>query len=105
VFPNGGDLPRHPSQLYEAFLEGFCLFIILFFAARNPNIRRTTGLLFGIFVTGYAVSRFIVEFFREPDQQVGFVFQYFTMGQVLSVPMILAGIILIIYAKRNKSAA
>jgi len=106
VFPSDpAHLPRHPSQLYEAFLEGLCLFVILFFAARNPNIRRTTGLLFGIFVTGYAISRFIVEFFREPDQQVGYILQYFTMGQVLSLPMILAGIILIVYAKKHKSAA
>ena len=106
VFPSDpAGLPRHPSQLYEAGLEGLLLFIILFFAARNPNIRRTTGLLFGIFVTGYSLSRFVIEFFREPDPQVGMLAQYFTMGQLLSVPMILAGIGLIIYAKRHKSAA
>jgi len=106
VFPaDPAGLPRHPSQLYEAFLEGLVLFTVLFFCARNPNIRRTTGMLFGIFVTGYSLSRFIIEFFREPDPQVGMIWQYFTMGQLLSVPMILAGIILIIYAKKHKQAA
>ncbi len=105
VFPHGGNLPRHPSQLYEAFLEGLCLFLVMFFAARNPVIRRTTGLLFGIFVTGYGVCRFIVEFFREPDQQVGFIFQYFTLGQLLSLPMIIAGMYLIYYARKHKTAA
>ncbi len=104
VFPSdSGGLPRHPSQLYEAFLEGLCLFLIMFFAARNPNVRRRTGMLFGIFVTGYGLSRFIVEFYREPDQQVGFILQYFTMGQLLSLPMILAGIVLIVYAKKHKN--
>jgi phosphatidylglycerol:prolipoprotein diacylglycerol transferase len=78
---------------------------VLFFCARNPNIRRSTGMLFGIFVTGYSLSRFIVEFFREPDVQVGMIWQYFTMGQLLSVPMIAAGMILIAYARKHKSAA
>ena len=107
VFPShlSGGLPRHPSQLYEAFLEGLCLFLIMFFAARNPVIRRTTGMLFGIFVTGYGVCRFIVEFFREPDVQVGMIFQYFTMGQLLSLPMILAGLYLVYYAGKHKTTA
>ena len=105
IFPHGGGLPRHPSQLYEAFLEGLCLFLVMFFAARNPVIRRTTGLLFGIFVTGYGLCRFIVEFYREPDVQVGMLFQYFSLGQLLSLPMIFAGIFLIIYARKQKSAS
>jgi len=105
IFPYGGGLPRHPSQLYEAFLEGLCLFLVLLFAARNPAIRRTTGWLFGIFVTGYGVCRFIVEFYREPDPQVGLLFQYFSLGQLLSLPMIFAGLYLIYYARKSKEAA
>jgi phosphatidylglycerol:prolipoprotein diacylglycerol transferase len=104
-FPNGGGLPRHPSQLYEALLEGLLLFLVMFFAARNPMIRRTTGLLFGIFVTGYGISRFIVEFYREPDPQVGMFFDYFSLGQMLSLPMIFAGLYLIHYARKSKKAA
>ena len=100
IFPTFG-----VSKRTQIWIYGALTLIILFCAARNPNIRRTTGLLFGIFVTGYGISRFIVEFFREPDQQVGFLLQYFTMGQLLSLPMILAGIMLIVYAKKHKSAA
>jgi phosphatidylglycerol:prolipoprotein diacylglycerol transferase len=105
IFPRGGDLPRHPSQLYEALLEGLCLFIVMVIAARNPVIRRTTGLLFGIFVTGYSLSRFAVEFFREPDPQVGFIFEYFTLGQLLTLPMIAAGLYIIQYARKHKAQA
>ncbi len=94
-FPYGGGLPRHPSQLYEAFLEGICLFTVLYFAARKPDIRRTPGALLGIFIAGYGTCRFIVEFFREPDVQVGLIFNYFSLGQLLSLPMIAAGLYLI----------
>jgi phosphatidylglycerol:prolipoprotein diacylglycerol transferase len=104
VFPNGGDLPRHPSQLYEAFLEGIVLFAVLFLASRNPVIRRSHGMLFGIFVVGYGISRFIIEFFREPDVQIGYILQYFTLGQLLSLPMIAAGFLLMAYAKKNSRA-
>ena len=106
IFPSdNSSLPRHPSQLYEATLEGLCLFVILFFMARNPTIRRTPGLLFGTFVTGYGISRFIVEFYREPDPQVGLILQYFSLGQLLSLPMIFAGIYLIRYVRKSKTAS
>lgn len=105
IFPYGGGLPRHPSQLYEALLEGLVLFLVMFFAARNPAIRRTTGMLFGIFVAGYGLSRFIVEFYREPDPQVGLILEYFSMGQLLSLPMLFAGIYLIHHARKSKTSA
>ncbi len=92
VFPQGGSLPRHPSQLYEAFLEGICLFIALFIAGRYPGVRQRPGTLSGIFLVGYGLSRFIVEFFREPDAQIGYLLGVFSMGQLLSFPMILLGV-------------
>jgi phosphatidylglycerol:prolipoprotein diacylglycerol transferase len=103
LFPSGGGLPRHPSQLYEAFLEGLCLFVALFFAARNPNIRRATGTLFGMFLAGYGACRFAVEQYREPDPQIGLIFQYFSLGQLLSLPLFLAGTFLIFHARKSKN--
>lgn len=105
MFPYGGGLPRHPSQIYEALMEGLLLFIILFLAARNVNIRRRTGTLFGIFLTGYGISRFIVEYYREPDPQIGLILQYFSMGQLLSLPVILAGLFIIRHARKSKTAS
>ncbi|MFT7618143.1 MAG: phosphatidylglycerol:prolipoprotein diacylglycerol transferase [Planctomycetota bacterium] len=83
--------PRHPSQIYEAFLEGFLLFGVLFFLARRPGIRNLPGRLSGLFLIGYGLSRFTVEFFREPDAHLGFIFGFLTMGQILSLPMIILG--------------
>ena len=101
IFPNGGPFPRHPSQLYEAFLEGLVLFVILFFVWRGGG-RKYQGLLSGVFITGYACARLVVEFVREPDQQLGFLIAGTTMGQWLSLPMALAGILLIRHALRQK---
>jgi len=95
VFPAGGEFRRHPSQLYEAFLEGLVLFLILFFLARFTNIKEKKGFLSGVFLIGYGVSRFFIEYFREPDRHIGFVFGNFTTGQILCVPMILVGIVFI----------
>lgn len=108
VFPHAGPEPRHPSQLYEAFGEGLILFIIMAFAARRFGFRRP-GLLGGIFVLGYAVARIVCEFFREPDEQLGFLFGSsfqalgggITMGMVLSVPMALVGAGVIVMAARG----
>jgi phosphatidylglycerol:prolipoprotein diacylglycerol transferase len=102
VFPRGGELPRHPSQIYEAMLEGFVLFLILFALAHNKTIRERPGIISGVFLIGYAVSRIIVEFFREPDVQIGFLFDYFTMGQLLCVPMIVGGLVAIGYALKHE---
>lgn len=90
VFPNGGPLPRHPSQLYECALEGVVLFILLNLYARKP---RFPGQVTGLFLVGYGVFRFAVEFVREPDAHLGFVWlNWMTMGQLLTVPMILIGL-------------
>lgn len=102
VFPTGGALPRHPSQLYEAALEGVVLFLILLIVARK-GARHYAGLMSGIFLIGYGVSRIIVEYFREPDAQLGFIIgDLITMGQLLSLPMCLLGIYLIIYSKKHR---
>lgn len=94
VFPTDPErLPRHPSQLYEFFLEGLVLFVILFLMTRKP---RTLGLASGTFLIGYGVFRMIVEMYREPDAHLGFIFSYISMGQILSLPMVLAGIGLIV---------
>ncbi|MBP3124811.1 prolipoprotein diacylglyceryl transferase [Thalassospira sp. ER-Se-21-Dark] len=102
VFPNGGPEPRHPSQLYEAALEGLILFIVLFILSRKAFVRHRPGILGGTFVAGYGISRIIVEFFRQPDAQLGYLAGGITMGQVLSIPMVLAGIGCIVYALKSK---
>lgn len=92
-FPNGGELPRHPSQLYEAALEGFALFIILAILVWSFKKLKKPGFIAGAFVTGYGISRIVVEFFREPDAQLGYLAgDWLTMGMILSVPMVLLGI-------------
>jgi len=100
VFPNGGPLPRHPSQLYEAGLEGIVLFIILAAMIRMGALKRP-GLILGSFIAIYALARIAAEFFREPDPQLGFLWGGLTMGMLLSVPMIIAGAILIVAAWRR----
>ena len=99
VFPNGGPLPRYPSQLLEFALEGILLFIILWLYSRKP---RPVGAVSGLFAIGYGVFRFSIEFFREPDVQIGFVaFGWLTEGQMLSLPLILVGILLMCFAYRK----
>lgn len=101
VFPHGGPEPRHPSQLYEAALEGLILFIVLFVLSRSAYVRHRPGILGGTFVAGYGISRIIVEFFRQPDAQLGFLTFGATMGQLLSIPMVLAGIGCIVFAMKS----
>lgn len=98
VFPGGGPLPRHPSQLYEAALEGLLLFIIIY-ALRYSRLSNKPGLLTGVFFLGYALARGFVELFRQPDAHLGFLIGGLTMGQLLSIPMILIGIYLIFRPK------
>ena len=95
VFPYGGPVPRHPSQLYQAFLEGALLFAAMFLLSRRDSIRAHAGMLTGMFLTGYGLARIVGEFFREPDAFLGFLFAGATMGQLLSLPMVLVGIWLI----------
>jgi phosphatidylglycerol:prolipoprotein diacylglycerol transferase len=106
VFPTDRtQLPRHPSQLYEAGLEGIVLFIILFVLMQNESVRRRHGLVTGVFLAGYAVSRIFVEFFREPDEFLGFFAAGTTMGQWLSLPMLIAGGYFIRRALRSEPQA
>ncbi|MBD5405464.1 prolipoprotein diacylglyceryl transferase [bacterium] len=102
IFPNTNGLPRYPSQLFEALTEGLILFIILMCLRRLKNIRNRYGLIAFIFVGGYAISRIIVENFREPDEQIGFISAHITMGQILSTPMLLLSIGGIIYLLKRK---
>lgn len=95
-FPNGGYLPRHPSQLYEAFLEGIILFCVLNFLWRFKFCRENQGIISGVFLLGYAGVRMISEHFREPDAQIGFLWFGTTMGQLLSVPIIILGAYLLL---------
>lgn len=104
VFPAGGPEARHPSQLYEAGLEGLVLFILLYVFVRRGALE-ALGRLGGIFLFGYGLSRFVVEFFREPDAHIGFLFGASTMGQLLSVPMILFGLSLIVRSAKNPKQA
>jgi len=99
VFPSGGPVPRHPSQLYEAGLEGLALVIILGLMVRGGALRRP-GLVVGAFALCYGIARSICELFREPDEQLGFLWGGLTMGMLLCVPMILAGLALIRHAYR-----
>lgn len=99
IFPKGGMLPRHPSQLYESALEGGLLFLILW-SLKDKKL--PTGCLLSIFLFLYGCFRFIVEFFREPDAHIGFVLASFTMGQVLSSFMIFGGVGLFIILRKGK---
>lgn len=99
---SAGMEPRHPSQLYEALLEGALLFAILFVMSRKrPPFAR--GTYFGVFMVGYGICRFLIEFVRQPDAQLGYLWGgWLTMGQVLSVPLIVAGVVLLVYALKTK---
>ena len=100
VFPYGGPLPRHPSQLYEAILEGLVLFVVLAAFAWRPRDPKTAGRLSGIFLMGYAIGRSFAELFREPDAHLGFLWGQLTMGQLLSLPMFIAGLGLVLWSCR-----
>lgn len=102
VFPHGGPLPRHPSQLYEALLEGLLLFLVLHLLVRLGKLDRP-WFITGAFLIGYSLSRVIVEFFREPDAHLGFLLGGATMGQLLSLPMLLVGLGLVLWASRARA--
>jgi len=100
MFPNGGPLPRHPSQLYEAFAEGIILFVVIWFYSAKP---RTPGKVTALFLLMYGVIRFGCEFFREPDTQIGFImFDWLTMGQLLSLPLIIGGAVMLLFLQRKQ---
>lgn len=102
IFPEGGPLPRHPSQLYEAFLEGLVLFFVVrWFARRIP----VSGVAVAAFLAGYGLFRSFVELFRQPDSQLGFFFNYFSMGQLLSLPLFVIGVGMLLWLWRKQDAA
>jgi phosphatidylglycerol:prolipoprotein diacylglycerol transferase len=103
IFPTGGPLPRHPSQLYEAGLEGILLFTVLAVMIRFGALKRP-GLILGTFIALYALARITGEHFREPDPQLGFLWGGLTMGMLLSIPMVIVGMTLIVMAWRAKGA-
>ena len=98
VFRGAGDLPRHPSQIYQALLEGVLLFVLLWLYARKPRLR---GQVAAAFLFGYGLLRFVAEYWREPDAQLGFLSLGLSMGQWLSVPMIIAGVALWLWARQQ----
>ena len=95
IFPKGGTEPRHPSQLYEAGLEGLILFLVLLLLIFKFKALKRPGIIAGTFMIIYGLSRYFVEFFRQPDEHLGTIYEIATMGQILSVPLILLGIWLI----------
>ncbi len=101
IFPNAGPLPRYPSQLYEAFFEGIVIFIILFCLNKYSKLAKKTGFLSAVFLILYGSFRIILENFREPDEQLGFLLNYFTMGQLLSLPLIIAGLLILKKSIKN----
>ena len=100
-FPNGGYLPRHPSQIYEALAEGVAIFVILNILWRFKWVRERTGFVSGAFGALYAIMRMSMEQFREPDQQLGFFFNSITMGQMLSLPFLIAGVWVMVRAVKK----
>ncbi len=105
VFPNGGSDPRHPSQLYEAALEGVVLFLVLRLLSHRFALLQKRGFLAGAFAFGYGVLRSVGEFYRVPDAQIGYLSGFLTMGITLSLPMIAAGLAAMIWSATRKSGA
>ncbi len=103
IFPYGGELPRHPSQLYQATMEGMALFVLLFVLRRYTPLGQKPGALAGVFLLGYATARTIAELFREPDAHLGFLSFGLTMGQWLSLPMALLGLYLLLKPTQKAS--
>ena len=102
VFASGGPLPRHPSQLYQFAMEGLLLFALLWFYSSRP---RPIGAISGLFLAGYGVFRFVAEFFREPDDFLGLLAFSLSMGQWLSLPMIVTGIAMLAWSYRRAQAS
>jgi phosphatidylglycerol:prolipoprotein diacylglycerol transferase len=101
IFPNAGPLPRHPSQIYESLTEGLILFIIMSLLFHYTKFKEKHGALFGVFLIGYSIFRTLIENFREPDSHIGFLFKSITMGQTLSLPMLILGGYLILRQRKD----
>ena len=102
IFPTIDYERRHPSQLYEALFEGIIIFIVLLFITRNKLIKNRIGLNTAIFLILYGIFRTILETLREPDFHIGYLFNYFTMGQILSTPMIILGLFILLKVKNAR---
>jgi phosphatidylglycerol:prolipoprotein diacylglycerol transferase len=102
VFPYGGNVARHPSQIYEAILEGIILFILINYLALKKQLLLQTGYISGLFLVAYSILRIFSENFREPDIHLGYFFNYFSMGIILSSITFLAGCFIIFFIKNNE---
>tara|TARA_B100000029_G_scaffold512146_1_gene608044 strand:+ start:2730 stop:3539 length:810 start_codon:yes stop_codon:yes gene_type:complete len=102
IFPEGGNVPRHPSQIYEAIFEGIFLFIILNYLALKKRMLLKTGYISGLFLILYSLFRIISENFREPDVHLGYFFKYFSMGTLLSIATLIAGCLIILFINKNE---
>ncbi len=102
IFPGGGPLPRYPSELIEASLEGLTLGLVMLYLWRKPSIRLRPGTLSGAFLIGYGLARITGEFFRQPDPFLGYLWFGATMGQLLSIPLVIAGAVLVWWAARRQ---
>ena len=102
IFPEGGNFARHPSQIYEAVLEGAVLFLIINFLAIKKKLLLKPGYISGLFLIFYSIARIIGENFREPDVHLGYFFNYFSMGSMLSVLTFLSGCCIVFYIKSNE---
>ena len=102
IFPYGGSVARHPSQIYEAILEGIILFILINYLALKKQLLLQTGYISGLFLVAYSILRIFSENFREPDIHLGYFFNYFSMGTILSFITFLAGCFIIFFIKNNE---
>ena len=102
IFPAGGSIPRHPSQIYEALLEGVILFVLINYFALKKQLLFKTGYISGLFLVSYSILRIISEIFREPDIHLCLFFNYFSMGTLLSMVTLVAGLLIIMSAKKNE---
>ena len=102
IFPNGGNIARHPSQIYEAILEGIVLFILINFLALKKHLIIKTGYISSFFLITYSILRIFSENFREPDQHLGYLFNYFSMGTLLSILTLMSGFLIIFFIKKNE---
>ena len=102
IFPNGGNVTRHPSQIYEAILEGLVLFILINFLALKKHLIIKTGYVSSFFLITYSILRIFSENFREPDQHLGYLFNYFSMGTLLSILTLISGFLIIFFIKKNE---
>ena len=102
IFPHGGNIPRHPSQIYEAILEGIVLFLLINYFALKKQLLFKTGYVSGLFLIFYSIVRIFSEFFREPDIHLGLFFNYFSLGVLLSLITLIAGLSIILSIKKNE---